>query len=224
MLEPRITGSCFPSLPPPSSSSSFSPLPSSLFLHHHHHHLTASAPLPNAFPVHNQTIHPTSGSFPSQAISFSSQPWHCIKYSIDPITQAWSTQNRPCLDARLSKLQSFTHSASLANMFEPLTKVDSAVQGLSSSPPKERGHRRQSSSAAGVMNINDLGEPSLCFDACCFFLGIVLRVLLAPCPECSSVTDGSLLFLASRFDCRPLCQYLLTSNRRKGWHRARDCL
>lgn len=43
-------------------------------------------------------------------------------------------------------------------MSEPLTKVDSAVQGLSSSPPKEKGHRRQSSSAAGVMNINDLGK------------------------------------------------------------------
>ncbi|ROT42522.1 hypothetical protein SODALDRAFT_319181 [Sodiomyces alkalinus F11] len=41
-------------------------------------------------------------------------------------------------------------------MSEPLTKVDSAVQGLSSSPPKEKGHRRASSSAAGVMNINDL--------------------------------------------------------------------
>jgi len=41
-------------------------------------------------------------------------------------------------------------------MTEPLSKVDSAVQGLSSSPPKEKGHRRASSSAAGVMNINDL--------------------------------------------------------------------
>ncbi|KAF9875920.1 hypothetical protein CkaCkLH20_06366 [Colletotrichum karsti] len=40
-------------------------------------------------------------------------------------------------------------------MSEPLSKVDSAVQGLSSSPPKEK--RRQSSAAApGVMNINDL--------------------------------------------------------------------
>ncbi|OBT76536.1 hypothetical protein VF21_05382 [Pseudogymnoascus sp. 05NY08] len=38
----------------------------------------------------------------------------------------------------------------------PLTKVDSAVQGLSSSPPKEKGHRRMSSTAAGVFNINDL--------------------------------------------------------------------
>ncbi len=43
-------------------------------------------------------------------------------------------------------------------MTEPLSKVDSAVQGLSSSPPKEKGHRRQSSSATGVMNINDLGK------------------------------------------------------------------
>jgi hypothetical protein len=38
----------------------------------------------------------------------------------------------------------------------PLTKIDSAVQGLSSSPPKETKHRRSSSSAAGVYNINDL--------------------------------------------------------------------
>jgi len=36
----------------------------------------------------------------------------------------------------------------------PLTKVDSAVQGLSSSPPKEK--RRASSSVPGVYNINDL--------------------------------------------------------------------
>lgn len=42
-------------------------------------------------------------------------------------------------------------------MSEPLTKVDSAVQGISSSPPKEGfKHRRASSSANGVMNINDL--------------------------------------------------------------------
>ncbi|CCC06685.1 hypothetical protein SMACR_00711 [Sordaria macrospora] len=43
---------------------------------------------------------------------------------------------------------------------EPLTKVDSAVQGLeATSPPKEghiHKHRRASSSANGVMNINDL--------------------------------------------------------------------
>ncbi|KAL8676866.1 MAG: hypothetical protein Q9186_006653 [Xanthomendoza sp. 1 TL-2023] len=39
-----------------------------------------------------------------------------------------------------------------------LTKVDSAISGLSSSPPTEKkGHRRASSSAAGVYNINDLG-------------------------------------------------------------------
>ena len=38
----------------------------------------------------------------------------------------------------------------------PLSKVDSAVQGLSSSPPKD-AKRRASSTAAGVYNINDLG-------------------------------------------------------------------
>jgi len=42
-------------------------------------------------------------------------------------------------------------------MSEPLTKVDSAVQGLSSSPPKEGvKHRRASSSATGVMHIDEL--------------------------------------------------------------------
>ncbi|KAM5361231.1 hypothetical protein ACJZ2D_013247 [Fusarium nematophilum] len=47
-------------------------------------------------------------------------------------------------------------------MTEPLTKVDSAVQGLSTSPPakeeqnKKATHRRQSSVAADVMNVNDL--------------------------------------------------------------------
>ncbi|KAL1872645.1 hypothetical protein VTK73DRAFT_1406 [Phialemonium thermophilum] len=45
-------------------------------------------------------------------------------------------------------------------MSEPLQKVDSAVQGLSTSPKDTKdakaGHRRQSSSANGVMNINDL--------------------------------------------------------------------
>lgn len=46
-------------------------------------------------------------------------------------------------------------------MSEPLTKVDSAVQGIETGAPdkaKETKHRRASSSANGVMNINDLGE------------------------------------------------------------------
>jgi hypothetical protein len=47
-------------------------------------------------------------------------------------------------------------------MSEPLTKVDSAVQGLSSSPPKDGPkHRRASSSANGVMNINDLESQGI---------------------------------------------------------------
>ncbi|MCJ1243685.1 hypothetical protein MMC30_000882 [Trapelia coarctata] len=44
----------------------------------------------------------------------------------------------------------------MADTSAPLTKVDSAIAGLSSSPPKEKGHRRASSSAAGVYNIADL--------------------------------------------------------------------
>lgn len=51
-------------------------------------------------------------------------------------------------------------------MSEPLTKVDSAVQGLSSSPPKEKGHRRTSSSAAGVMTINEISELSRSCNCC----------------------------------------------------------
>jgi len=44
----------------------------------------------------------------------------------------------------------------------PLTKVDSAVGGLSSSPPKEIKHRRASSSAGeGVRNINDLQDEGI---------------------------------------------------------------
>ncbi|KAH8729496.1 hypothetical protein BGZ61DRAFT_475109 [Ilyonectria robusta] len=46
----------------------------------------------------------------------------------------------------------------------PLSKVDSAVQGLSSSPPTDdlkKGHRRQSSLAPDVMNINELEEKGI---------------------------------------------------------------
>jgi hypothetical protein len=44
----------------------------------------------------------------------------------------------------------------------PLSKVDSAVQGLSSSPPKDAkdAKRRASSSVPGVYNITDLGMSS----------------------------------------------------------------
>jgi hypothetical protein len=43
-------------------------------------------------------------------------------------------------------------------MSEPLTKVDSAVQGIDVKETKE-SKRKGSTSASGVMNINDLGEP-----------------------------------------------------------------
>lgn len=55
-----------------------------------------------------------------------------------------------------------------ADTVEPLTKIDSAVSGLSSSPPDSKGaakgHRRASSSAAGVYNINDLGKLKTSFN------------------------------------------------------------
>ncbi|RYP47665.1 hypothetical protein DL768_006318 [Monosporascus sp. mg162] len=42
---------------------------------------------------------------------------------------------------------------------EPLTKVDSAVEGLSSSPPKEKGaSRRKSSAVTGVASMKELWE------------------------------------------------------------------
>ncbi|KAI0420961.1 hypothetical protein F5X98DRAFT_371446 [Xylaria grammica] len=40
-------------------------------------------------------------------------------------------------------------------MTEPLSKVDSAVQGLSSSPPKEKSHRK-SSSVPGVPSVKEM--------------------------------------------------------------------
>jgi hypothetical protein len=45
----------------------------------------------------------------------------------------------------------------------PLSKVDSAVQGLASTPAKEEGKRRASSSVPGVFNIADLGMLPLPF-------------------------------------------------------------
>jgi len=45
-----------------------------------------------------------------------------------------------------------------ADGLTPLQKIDSGVHGLSSSPPKEKGHRRASSMVAGVASIKDLKE------------------------------------------------------------------
>ena len=58
-------------------------------------------------------------------------------------------------------------------MTEPLTKVDSAVEGLSASPPKKEGHRRQSSTAPGVYNINDLGR----FQTLCWQIWLVCAIM-----------------------------------------------
>lgn len=63
------------------------------------------------------------------------------------------------------KLDTPLHCSSIIMSGEPsdLSKVDSAVSGLSSSPPDaKKGHRRASSSAAGVYNIADLGTLHDC--------------------------------------------------------------
>ena len=54
-------------------------------------------------------------------------------------------------------------SAETADQTADLSKVDSAISGLSSSPTEEKkfGHRRTSSSVPGVYNINDLGEETV---------------------------------------------------------------
>lgn len=52
---------------------------------------------------------------------------------------------------------------------QEITKVDSAISGLSSSPKDEKhvpAKKRTSSSAPGVMNINDLGMLALVSSAC----------------------------------------------------------
>ena len=77
-----------------------------------------------------------------------------------------------------------------ADTVEPLSKVDSAVSGLSSSPPDDKGavkgHRRASSSAAGVWNINDLGQFAKANDKeppRCFLLNLSQRRAADKCIE-----------------------------------------
>ncbi|KAI1480971.1 hypothetical protein F4774DRAFT_376635 [Daldinia eschscholtzii] len=41
---------------------------------------------------------------------------------------------------------------------KPITRVDSAVQGLSESPPKGKAHRRASSSVTGILSIKEVWE------------------------------------------------------------------
>ncbi len=64
------------------------------------------------------------------------------------------------LFSQISIIHNQAYQSIMSSDTAALTKVDSAVSGLSSSPPQNeiKGHRRASSSAAGVYNINDLGE------------------------------------------------------------------
>lgn len=58
----------------------------------------------------------------------------------------------------LSKQPIQQRKTHIITMTEPLSKVDSAVEGLSGSPPKEKAKRRASSHVPGVYNILDLEE------------------------------------------------------------------
>jgi hypothetical protein len=133
-----------PALPPP--------FPPSLLIWylipHHHLHQSISTPI-SPHPV-NQSPTAHESIKPPQAPPYA------------------STRKAITLVHRIFHIPSYhpKHAIMSADAApSPLTKVDSAVQGLSSSPPKEgTKHRRVSSSAAGVMNINDLGTsafPSL---------------------------------------------------------------
>ena len=75
-------------------------------------------------------------------------------------------------------------------MSEPLTKVDSAVQGIDVAPKevKETKHRRASSAAAnGVMNINDLGKWSP--RRCTHGLEATVRRAVVDSPVCRGQWD-----------------------------------
>ena len=76
------------------------------------------------------------------------------------------TSQPPLSPLRRSSLQTYrpvSHVSIMATEAEgsTLTKVDSAVGGVSPTEEKKMGHRRTSSSVTGVYNINDLGSSSL---------------------------------------------------------------
>jgi len=99
-------------------------------------------------------------------------PFHLVSYSLTLRIRTWPTfkqssndqQKQHCHQVLLSLLETLPiMSTEAADQPVDLTKVDSAVSGLSSSPTEEKkmGHRRTSSSVPGVYNINDLGEDFL---------------------------------------------------------------
>ena len=139
----------------PSSSPSFPPfLPSSSLPFHHH-----LVPFHFIFKHSSPTNHLLSSKVRlilGYQLSQASPSTFRRHWTIADSSSAQELPARPCWPFQLTE----QHTHTITNMTEPLSKVDSAVQGLSSSPPKEKGHRRASSSAAGVMNINDLGKAS----------------------------------------------------------------
>ncbi|KAF5004334.1 hypothetical protein FDECE_9182 [Fusarium decemcellulare] len=103
-----------------------------------------------------------SPSFPLRTAS--------LRYLLFPISSARSTPLTSTLITSSTKLSQLdlpdqpSHTQPTAIMSEPLAKVDSAVDGLSTSPNKEEGAkktRRASSLNPDVKNITDLEEQGI---------------------------------------------------------------
>lgn len=115
----------------------------------------------------------TSSFIPSSLITTSSnqQLFHQTKHSslTPPINQSINQSisrdqpSRILINNHLVIIQAIPlQEADMADAAPaPLSKVDSAVQGLSSSPPKAEPKRRASSSVPGVFRIEDLGMSAL---------------------------------------------------------------
>lgn len=103
----------------------------------------------------NPALHRPSAPSPLSALQPSTRD-HLSPSSNSSRTCHSSHWNLSCF--KIPRSRTSTMSAETSD----LTKVDSAVSGLSSSPTEKKiGHRRASSSAAGVYNINDLGMETV---------------------------------------------------------------
>lgn len=112
-------------------------------------------------PSISSTFNLIQQTFPNNQQPLQSYEYSFVRY---PIHQQRASSR--WIQELPSSIQSIIMSTDAAPT--PLSKVDSAVQGLSSSPPKNEAapskHRRASSTAApGVFNVNDLGMPAPLF-------------------------------------------------------------
>ena len=106
---------------------------------------------------------PASASLPSLSPRVLHHPLDLVTERPLTILRIFHGTNHIAELSPLPARRSRKMSAETADQTADLSKVDSAVSGLSSSPAEEKklGHRRASSSVAGVYNINDLGEVKI---------------------------------------------------------------